>query len=356
MPPPADHCSAASACSTPALPSLDGSTSGCARATSSAAECCASDSPEPSCSTTCGHCEAGTVGEMKLLPTPNATLANYEEDPESWRARQATLKAKGINGNGAGLPLAIAVRELSPSTSSPAVFPAAASPALASARGSATPRLFCGTRCGESFARFDLVTYSSRTSQPYSAWLRPQESLLDPSGEPWSGTWPRSAMTQSGTCFPLLPSAPHTSVSGCSALLPSPMARTQSGTEVSGEGRTGGPMLQEAVLGLLPTPHGMPKEGQARRPGPTGNELGRALTGATTSPPSSDGKPSTGLRLNPSFVGWMMATPSCGACGREWTDPDCPHSATEFTSMSRSSSGSPSCTTMSTGRGDEPDE
>ncbi len=56
--------------------------------------------------TTCGRCE------VKLLPTPNATLANYEEDPESWRARQVELKAKGINGNGAGLPLGIAVHEM----------------------------------------------------------------------------------------------------------------------------------------------------------------------------------------------------------------------------------------------------
>jgi DNA-cytosine methyltransferase len=53
---------------------------------------------------------------------------------------------------------------------------------------------------------------------------------------------------------------------------------------------------------------------------------------------SADGKPSTGLRLNPSFVGWMMGTPSCSECGREWTDPDCPHSATAFTSTSAGSS------------------
>jgi len=43
-------------------------------------------------------------------------------------------------------------------------------------------------------------------------------------------------------------------VTGFSPLLPTPMARTQSGTEVSGESRTGGPMLQEAVTALLPSP------------------------------------------------------------------------------------------------------
>jgi hypothetical protein len=44
-------------------------------------------------------------------PTPNAGLLNYDEQPEPWRARAETLKAKRINGNGAGLPLGIAAQE-----------------------------------------------------------------------------------------------------------------------------------------------------------------------------------------------------------------------------------------------------
>ncbi len=36
---------------------------------------------------------------------------NYSEEPEHWRERQAALKEKGINGNGAGLPLTIAAQE-----------------------------------------------------------------------------------------------------------------------------------------------------------------------------------------------------------------------------------------------------
>lgn len=107
------------------------------------------------------------------------------------------------------------------------------------------------------------------------------------------------------------------------------------------------PEITASILKLLPTAHGMAKEGRTRRAGPTGNELGHALTtqsastGASTDPPSDAGKPSTGLRLNPSFVGWMMGTPSCRDCGREWTDPDCPHSVTEFMSTS---AGSPAST------------
>lgn len=47
----------------------------------------------------------------KFWPTPNATVANDGEEPETWRARQVVLLAKHMNGNGAGVPLAIAAKE-----------------------------------------------------------------------------------------------------------------------------------------------------------------------------------------------------------------------------------------------------
>lgn len=148
----------------------------------------------------------------------------------------------------------------------------------------------------------------------------------------------------------------------------------------------------------------MPKDGQARHPGPSGNELGAALrggvrllptptanddnrsveahlamkarmkggprkqitslqvlskkwaremeesesSGESTDQPSSDGKPSTGLRLSPLFVGWMMGTEICGECGREWTDPACPHSVTAYRFRSRISEDEPSSTMPNT--------
>lgn len=46
-----------------------------------------------------------------MWATPNATIANDGETPETWRARQQILKAKGYNGNGAGVPLSIQVQE-----------------------------------------------------------------------------------------------------------------------------------------------------------------------------------------------------------------------------------------------------
>ncbi len=56
---------------------------------------------------------AGSPGAgVTLLPTPAAGAFNDGEDPQSWLARRDELKAKGINGNGAGTPLAVAVKML----------------------------------------------------------------------------------------------------------------------------------------------------------------------------------------------------------------------------------------------------
>jgi hypothetical protein len=65
-----------------------------------------------------------------------------------------------------------------------------------------------------SFSTYDPDTCSWRTSAP--------SSLTDESGE-FSGTWPRSGMTRSGTAFQLRPSAPltHGIASGC---WPTPVA------------------------------------------------------------------------------------------------------------------------------------
>lgn len=342
------------------------------------------------------------------------------------------------------------------SMSSPEASPARGLAPPESVRDSTTPRPFCGERWPEPFASYDPATSSWRT------WRTSLQSSEEPSGEKFSGTWPRSGTTQSGIAYQLRPSAPRTSVTGSSALLPTPMARTNSGTQVSSPSRTGGPMLKEALrmlptpcerdwkgrgykgqlpteLSLLPTPtshertqtprqvdhgrqlanelhelkllptmHGMGKEGQARRPGPTGNELGRSITrllptpaareygsnqspsdgaalrpsldrlmrllptpvegdsrntrnettnsgagstghpgttlsdvayrwsGEATSPPSGAGRPSTGLRLSPWFVEWMIGAPL------GWSDPDCPLSATEYRSIWATSWGSTS--------------
>jgi len=56
--------------------------------------------------------ELATVVRDQMLPTPSAGLHNYDEAPESFMARRERLKAKGINGNGAGMPLGVAAKLL----------------------------------------------------------------------------------------------------------------------------------------------------------------------------------------------------------------------------------------------------
>jgi hypothetical protein len=285
-------------------------------------------------------------------------------------------------GDGQGALFTTTSEPSAPTTSSPSTASPAASPAREPRRrGSGLASLILRLRCGpsslESLASFDPATSSSRT------WRTSSLSMTEPSGEPFSGTWPRSGMTWRGTAFPLPPSAPRTAVTGSSPLLPTPTAWRRRGRRAAGADN--GNELGRALT-LLPTPRSSDMNGAGSRPRwagdrtavkllPTPNDrrleerdneaaadaeatdrvasrgrrsragqvlddAPRALlsSGASTSPPSADGKPSTGLRLNPSFVGWMMGTPSCGECGREWTDPDCPHSATAFTSTSAGSS------------------
>jgi hypothetical protein len=244
-------------------------------------------------------------------------------------------------------------------------------------------------------------------------------------------------MTWRGDAFELPMWEPRTDVTGSSPLLGTPTARDWKGEGFEGQlpsdlkllatptarrpsqmegdadrwhdpARSNELSDQMAAIHLLPTPHGMAKEGQARRPGPTGRaltllptpmaadgrekggggnwsptsapleqtvkllptplanptertperhaekraEMGRQpadlravvtlrSSGASTSPPSDDGKRSTAPRprLSPEFVEWMMGTPRCNECGRGWTDSACPHSVTAFTSTSAGSSG-----------------
>ncbi len=53
---------------------------------------------------------AGSV--VRLLPTPAAGNPNDGEDPARWLRRRARQQARGINGNGMGMPLSVAVRLL----------------------------------------------------------------------------------------------------------------------------------------------------------------------------------------------------------------------------------------------------
>jgi hypothetical protein len=95
--------------------------------------------------------------------------------------------------------------------------------------------------------------------------------------------------------------------------------------------------LSRIVPALLPTPTETDSSNSRRSTARTlewTSNTGTTLTdaalessGADTRAPSDVGKTSSaGLRLNPSFVEWMMGAPE------GWSDPDCPLSATEFSS------------------------
>jgi hypothetical protein len=110
----------------------------------------------------------------------------------------------------------------SPSSSSSEGSPARAPRQRASRTGSSTPRPFCGARWPEPLASFDPATSSWRT------WRTSLLSTTEPSGERFSGRWPRSGSMSSGTAFQRQPSAPLTAVTGSSPLLPTPTAANSS--------------------------------------------------------------------------------------------------------------------------------
>jgi Holliday junction resolvase RusA-like endonuclease len=101
-------------------------------------------------------------------------------------------------------------------------------------------------------------------------------------------------MTRSGIAFRLKPLAPLTgaTASGSSGI-PTPTAgdaKSSGSRNLPGSGAALGVSLTDYVRPdrlerfKWPTPHGMPKDGQARNPGPSGNELGRAVNLAETWP------------------------------------------------------------------------
>jgi hypothetical protein len=286
-----------------------------------------------------------------------------------------------------------------PTTSHPSTSSVAASPAKTSASPvvepeSTVPARVFGPSSQGSLASFDPDTSSWRTSQ----------LSLETSGlAEFSETWPRSGMTRSGTAYLLRPSAPLTAATG-SGLLPTPVAKDdgkkpeahmamkrrmkggerktitslavlaragfeQPETETTEElwptpratdaGRGGrGDLLAKVRTGKgsrrkeWPTPHGMPKPGQ-HRPGPSGNELGRAVNEAErwATPCASEARhgPGNGGRqggpnlttqvggaLNPEWVEWLMGFPI------GWTA--LPPSATPSSRKSQSGSADASST------------
>ncbi len=183
------------------------------------------------------------VREDRLLPSPNAARGNYDEDPETWYARRELLKAKGINGNGAGLPLGIAVRSISSAEDSPA------SP-------SAKPEDARRRTMHAGFGRNSLASFASL--DPDGSWLKTspdssvQASLLGPLLERFSGIWPRWGSMRAGNVYVHPMSEPRTDENDSSSSLSTPMARDF--RHHQDLPRQGGPSLPAQVESILPTP------------------------------------------------------------------------------------------------------
>ena len=128
------------------------------------------------------------------------------------------------------------------STSSAADSLAKTSAPPAGERASTAPTRVFGPSSPGSFTSFDRDTSSWRTCPPSSPG-KGKGGTARRSAE-FSETWPKLGMTRSGRAYRLESSGHRTYESGS---------------------------------GSWPTPHGMPKRGQRRRPGPSGNELGRAV-------------------------------------------------------------------------------
>ncbi|WP_394438608.1 hypothetical protein [Streptomyces sp. SGAir0957] len=178
---------------------------------------------------------------VNLLPTPTATNPNDGESLESWEARRQRNLAKGINGNGQGTPLAIAVRQMSTPPAPPASAPSPSTPPT----GSAT-----------------------------DAFTAPTQNSDSPADAPTTA-----------------PSAPP-------KLLPTPMAGDAKGTRNATAGRkrdnpnvNEGWTLSDVVFSgqLLPTPAAADSE----RTSSTYGRGNPTLTGAITDPPSAAGNESS---------------------------------------------------------------
>ncbi len=165
------------------------------------------------------------------------------------------------------------------SISSAGGSPVRTSPSPGGEQESTAPARVFGPNLPDSFASYDPATSSWRTS-PRCSPARANAGTAHRSEE-FSATWPRSGMTRSGRSYPLESSGHPTYESGSGSSLTKEKVPTPRATDGERGGR--GDLLAYVRTGKgsrrrqWPTPHGMPKRGQRRRPGPSGNELGRAV-------------------------------------------------------------------------------
>ena len=193
------------------------------------------------------------------------------------------------------------------STSSAAASPVKTSAPPATAPESMLPARVFGPSSPGSFASFDPATSSWRTC-PRSSLGKGSDGT-ERRSEEFSETWPKQGMTRSGRACPL-ESSGH------------PTCASESGS--------------------WPTPHGMPKRGQRRRPGPSGNELGRAVLRAERerfpTPTATDARKGYSSAPGPENARGRQ-TLSGAVQSRLWPTPKATPSGPDFARAARAKSG-----------------
>jgi hypothetical protein len=189
---------------------------------------------------------------------------------------------------------------------SPEDFPAKTSVSLDAVPGLAGSVVDYGLSSPVSLASFDRDTSSWRTSQGslFEEW------------EEFSGIWPRSGTTRSGTAYRLPPSAPHIYERG-SSFWPTPIA--DSASERTTPYTQGGVPLPVAVRWRTPNAH--------EATGGASDPEKRKAQGHMVNLRDQVGSG----QLNPTWVEWLMG------CPLGWTD--CELSETASSLRSRSTSG-----------------
>ena len=239
-----------------------------------------------------GSSAAGCQRSGKSSRTPTAARSSRATSPRRSASKTSAKSAHATSRR---------------STSSAAASPAKTSAPPARAPESTAPARVFGPSSPGSFASFDPATSSWRTC--------PRSSPGKGSGgterqsEEFSETWPKWGMTRNGRACPL---------------------------------ESSGHPICEGESGSWPTPHGMPKRGQRRRPGPSGNELGRAVLRAERerfpTPTATDARKGYSSAPGPENARGRQ-TLSGAVQARLWPTPKATPSGPDYARAARARSG-----------------
>jgi hypothetical protein len=209
------------------------------------------------------------IPTMSPWPTPDASVAQDGEGVETWSARREILKAKKINGNGAGTPLSIAAQQ----------WPTPTVPAPHDSEASAG-RL-----------RPQREGYGVDLANAAGTWRTPRAEDAEASGAHRNGTG--SLYSQALWTTPTLADSKNTQA---------PSAEQRKGTYLFRQAR------------LWPTPSGMAGTTESRESN-GGGEFAQMVTRSEASQSSRQARPTCShggpckLVLNPRFVEWLMGWP-----------------------------------------------